>query len=101
MNIVNQKDIRLLLKRDKIFAAIYKQYGPPPDLSREPGFVSLSKIILEQQVSLASANAHFQKLNSYIPEFSPSQKGIQTTRYVCEFKTLTASQLPYSFRRFF
>ncbi|HEX3935369.1 MAG TPA: DNA-3-methyladenine glycosylase 2 family protein [Puia sp.] len=70
--IVNEKDIKWLLKRDKIFAAIHKQYGPPPDWSREPGFISLSKIILEQQVSLASANAHFQKLNTYVPEFSPA-----------------------------
>jgi DNA-3-methyladenine glycosylase II len=70
--IVNEKDIKQLLKRDKLFGVINKKYGPPPDWSREPGFVSLSKIILEQQVSLASANAHFQKLNTYIPEFSPT-----------------------------
>jgi DNA-3-methyladenine glycosylase II len=70
--IVNQKDIGHLIRRDKIFAAIHKQYGPPPDWSRTTGFVSLSKIILEQQVSLASANAHFQKLNAYLDEFSPS-----------------------------
>ena len=70
--IVNQKDIKRLIRRDKMFAAIYKQYGQPPDWSREPGFISLSKIILEQQVSLASANAHFQKLNTYLGEFSPS-----------------------------
>jgi DNA-3-methyladenine glycosylase II len=70
--IVNQKDIKQLVKRDKLFATIFEQYGAPPDWSREPGFISLSKIILEQQVSLASANAHFQKLNTYINEFSPS-----------------------------
>lgn len=70
--IVNQKDIKLLIGQDKIFARIFKQYGSPPDWSREPGFVSLSKIILEQQVSLASANAHFKKLNTYLAEFSPS-----------------------------
>ncbi len=70
-SIVNQKDIKLLIGRDKIFAGIFKQYGSPPDWSREPGFVSLSKIILEQQVSLASANAHFKKLNTYLTEFSP------------------------------
>lgn len=70
--IVNEKDIKKLLKKDKLFAAIHKQYGPPPNWGRDPGFISLSKIILEQQVSLASANAHFQKLNTYVPEFSPS-----------------------------
>lgn len=69
--IVNPKDIKTLIKRERIFAAIYEQYGAPPDWSREPGFISLSKIILEQQVSLASANAHFQKLNAYLEVFSP------------------------------
>jgi DNA-3-methyladenine glycosylase II len=70
--IVNQKDIKALIKLDKIFSIIHKKYGAPPGWSRQPGFISLSKIILEQQVSLASANAHFQKLNSYLEEFSPS-----------------------------
>jgi len=69
--IVNQKDIKSLIRQDKIFSVIYKKYGAPPDWSRESGFISLSKIILEQQVSLASARAHFQKLNSYLHEFSP------------------------------
>ena len=69
--IVNPTDIKALLKRDKLFAKINKQYGPPPDWSREPGFVSLCKIILEQQVSLASADAHYRKLAGYLEEFSP------------------------------
>lgn len=70
--IVNQEDIDRLIRQDKLFEQIYKQYGPPPNWQRAPGFVSLSRIILEQQVSLASANAHFQKLNTYLGEFSPS-----------------------------
>lgn len=70
--IVNEKDIRRLIRRDKLFAMILTKYGAPPGWSRQPGFVSLAKIILEQQVSLASAEAHFSKLNSYIAEFSPS-----------------------------
>jgi DNA-3-methyladenine glycosylase II len=69
--IVNQNDIDLLIGRQKLFATIWEAHGPPPDWSREEGFVSLGRIILEQQVSLASANAHFQKLNAYVDEFSP------------------------------
>ncbi|MFT3827680.1 MAG: DNA-3-methyladenine glycosylase 2 family protein [Chitinophagaceae bacterium] len=69
--IVNEQDVKKLLRRDRMFADIHRQFGVPPDWSREPGFISLSKIILEQQVSLASANAHFLKLQGYIPEFSP------------------------------
>ena len=71
-NIVNPKDIKQLTDTDKIFAFIKAKYGNPPAWSRPPGFISLSRIILEQQVSLASANAHFLKLNGYLGEFTPS-----------------------------
>lgn len=71
-NIVNQKDINRLIGIDKLFAFIHNKYGPPPNWTRPQGFISLSKIILEQQVSLASANAHFNKLDDYLEEFSPS-----------------------------
>ena len=57
--------------KDKTFLDIHNLYGQPPNWGRPTGFVSLSKIILEQQVSLASAKAHFEKLNGYIQEFSP------------------------------
>ncbi len=72
-NIVNQNDIYQLLELDEIFTKIHTLYGPPPDWQRPEGFVSLAKIILEQQVSLQSANAHFIKLDSFIPEFTPSE----------------------------
>ncbi|HEV9038603.1 MAG TPA: DNA-3-methyladenine glycosylase 2 family protein [Puia sp.] len=70
--IVNAADIKRLLRKDRLFGGIYKKYGAPPPWYREPGFISLSMIILEQQVSLASAKAHFQKLHGYIGEFTPS-----------------------------
>ncbi|MEI6748379.1 MAG: DNA-3-methyladenine glycosylase 2 family protein [Bacteroidota bacterium] len=72
-SIVNQKDIEKLLKADAVFTKIYDQYGPPPDWSRPQGFITLSKIILEQQVSLQSSNAHFNKLNSYMSAFTPEE----------------------------
>jgi DNA-3-methyladenine glycosylase II len=71
MSIVNKKDCIKLFKIDPVFADIHARYGEPPNWSRPPGFISLSKIILEQQVSLASAKAHFEKLNGYISEFTP------------------------------
>ena len=71
-DIVNQKDINKLIITDDIFAFIDNKYGSPPNWTRPQGFISLSKIILEQQVSLASANAHFLKLNQYLPEFTPT-----------------------------
>jgi DNA-3-methyladenine glycosylase II len=71
-NIVNREDIEELNRIDQIFAFIDTRYGHPPDWSRPQGFLSLSKIILEQQISLASANAHFLKLSDYMSEFTPS-----------------------------
>ncbi len=69
--IVNSEDIELLVKKDVIFSNIYNLYGAPTNWNRPPGFIALSKMILEQQVSLASAKAHFEKLNGYIDSFSP------------------------------
>ena len=69
--IVNEKDIQTIVGIDPIFATIYQQCGAPPNWSRRPGFVTLCKLILEQQVSLASAHAHFLKLNTYIDDFTP------------------------------
>ncbi|MEI7527095.1 MAG: hypothetical protein WCJ95_22285, partial [Mariniphaga sp.] len=71
--IVNQHDIAKLLKTDEIFVTIHNLYGSPPNWSRPQGFITLSKIILEQQVSLQSANAHFNKLNAYLPAFTPEE----------------------------
>lgn len=72
-SIVNYNDIKKLLKTDALFSEIYALYGPPPDWNRPQGFITLSKIILEQQVSLQSANAHFNKLNNYLTEFTPEE----------------------------
>jgi len=71
-SIVNDTDIKTLIKKDKIIADIYSKHQSPPNWTRPQGFVTLSKIILEQQVSLASANAHFQKLSTYVKNFTPS-----------------------------
>lgn len=71
--IINASDVKKLISTHKLFSKIKEKYGIPPNWQRPQGFVSLSKIILEQQVSLASAEAHFIKLNNYLPEFSPSE----------------------------
>jgi len=71
--IVNKSDVQKLIFTRKIFSYIKETYGIPPNWQRPEGFVSLSKIILEQQVSLSSAEAHFKKLNNYLNEFSPTE----------------------------
>ena len=60
-----------LAKRDKDLAAIFKVYGPPPLWSRKPGFSTLIQIILEQQVSLASAASMYKRLCEHIQPFEP------------------------------
>src|SRR5262249_53743892 len=59
-----------LADRDKNLASIYKAYGPPPLWARRPGFSTLLRIVLEQQVSLVSARAMFARLSSSIEPFS-------------------------------
>src|ERR1035437_770055 len=71
--IVNQPDITRLFKADGIFVTIHDLYGEPPNWNRPQGFTTLARIILEQQVSLQSANAHFTKLNSALSSFTPQE----------------------------
>ncbi|MEQ8519288.1 MAG: hypothetical protein RLN79_03385 [Cytophagales bacterium] len=70
-SIVNDIDQAQLQKIDSLFISIQKQYGRPPNWQRTAGFKTLCQIILEQQVSLESARAHFKKLDSIVSEFSP------------------------------
>lgn len=60
-----------LSSRDRALAKIVERFGPPPMWGRKPGFATLVKIILEQQVSLASADSLFRKLESSVPEVAP------------------------------
>ncbi len=55
-----------LAKKDRDLKNIIKQYGYPPLWSRVPSFETLIHIILEQQVSLASAKAALNKLKEKI-----------------------------------
>ena len=51
-----------LSKQDEDLAFIFQTYGVPPLWAREPNFATLLHIILEQQVSVASALSAFNKL---------------------------------------
>jgi len=65
--------VRLLTDRDAHLAEVVQKYGPPPLWVREPGFPTLVYIILEQQVSLASAKAAFDRLNSAVRPLTPTR----------------------------
>lgn len=56
------RGVKALARRDPDLRRIAKTYGPPPLWEREPGYASLVYLILEQQVSLASAKAAFSRL---------------------------------------
>ena len=60
-----------LAVRDKSLASIIERHGHPPLWAREPGFATLLHIILEQQVSLASAKTAFDRLCAAIGRPAP------------------------------
>jgi DNA-3-methyladenine glycosylase II len=68
-----QSGIRELTVRDADLARVIQTYGVPPLWVREPGFPSLVYIILEQQVSLASARAAFQRLRAAASPLTPTR----------------------------
>ncbi len=61
----------MLAGRDRDLAAVVERIGPPPLWARRPGFPTLVRIILEQQVSLASARAAFERLRRCLPRLDP------------------------------
>lgn len=62
-----------LANKDRQLRQIIDIYGYPPVWTRSPRFSSLVHIILEQQVSLASAKAAFVKLKKYIGTITPGK----------------------------
>ncbi len=74
--------VRLLADRDGHLAKVLEKYGPPPLWVRDPGFPTLVYIILEQQVSLASARAAYQRLQQEVDPLTPGR-----------FLTLTGREL--------
>lgn len=73
LNESNLKDAAdWLALQDPVLARVLKQYGYPPLWARTPGFATLIHILLEQQVSLASAAAAFQRLQAHMEEITPA-----------------------------
>ena len=70
---VFREGVRVLEKRDVYLAEVVRNFGPPPLWVREPGFPTLVYIILEQQVSLASAKAAFDRLNAFVRPLTPGR----------------------------
>ena len=66
-----EQAIRCLAAIDPELNRIFKIVGYPPLWERQPGFAALLRIILEQQVSLASADATFRRLLDGVPSLTP------------------------------
>jgi DNA-3-methyladenine glycosylase II len=63
---------RRLADGDPALAASYRRFGPPPLWAREPSYATLVHLILEQQVSLASAQAAFDRLAGALGAVEPA-----------------------------
>jgi DNA-3-methyladenine glycosylase II len=88
----------ILSKRDGELKAIIKQHGYPPMWTRPAAFPTLIHIILEQQVSLASAKAAFVKLKERLGSITPQKLLLLTDAemracYFSRQKTVYARQL--------
>jgi DNA-3-methyladenine glycosylase II len=65
--------LRVLSESDSHLRGVIERHGPPPMWTREPGFHTLVYIILEQQVSLASAKAAYDKLIAEVKHLTPGR----------------------------
>lgn len=61
----------LLKNKHNDILTLHNKYGAPPYWRRENTFEALCKTIIEQQVSLASANAVFDRLKKSFPIVEP------------------------------
>ena len=60
-----------ILHLEPKFQQIIETYGYPTITTRPSGFVALSQLILEQQVSIASAKACYDKIEKHLNGFTP------------------------------
>ena len=54
--------VEALAAADPQLGGVVSRFGPPPLLTRKPGYAALVQIVLEQQVSLASGRSTFARL---------------------------------------
>ena len=64
-------DVESLAAGHRPFAELFDRNGLPPLWRREASFATLVRFVLEQQVSLASANAAFQRLEDRLSGVTP------------------------------
>lgn len=91
-----------LCARDRDLAGVVARFGAPPLWARAPGFETLIQIVLEQQVSLASARAAYERLVALIGPPTPARflglddatlKGVGFSRQKAGYVRLLAQAL--------
>jgi DNA-3-methyladenine glycosylase II len=94
--------VEILADRDPDLASVVRRHGPPPLWARPPGFPTLIRIILEQQVSLSSAKAAYDRLVTRTGEPTPETflelsdgelRGIGFSRQKARYVRLLAGSL--------
>lgn len=68
------------MRRDPSLRRVVRLYGPPPLWARRTGFRTLARVILEQQVSLASGKAIFERLDEALGRITPERVARLGTR---------------------
>ena len=63
--------VAILTERDRDLAEVVSKYGQPTPWVREPGFATLIRTILGQQVSLAAAESTFSRLQKLLGQVTP------------------------------
>jgi len=73
-NVLNKKSLATavleLASMDPDLAGLLRANGIPPLWDRPPGFITLIRIILEQQVSLISADAMYRRVREHVVPLS-------------------------------
>jgi DNA-3-methyladenine glycosylase II len=62
-----------LVKRDRILKKLIPKFGPVHLMSRGDPFVTLARSVVGQQISVASAQAAWQRVESACPKLVPQQ----------------------------
>ncbi|WJF91233.1 DNA-3-methyladenine glycosylase [Paraburkholderia bonniea] len=62
-----------LVKRDRILKKLIPKFGPVHLLSRGDPFVTLARSVVGQQISVASAQAVWQRIETACPRLAPQQ----------------------------
>jgi DNA-3-methyladenine glycosylase II len=73
-----KKALTILSRRDRDLGNVIESFGHPPIWRRPGGFATVVLLILEQQVSLASAKAAFERLSAAVVDLTPEKFMILT-----------------------